>query len=150
MMPLVPFGLSRITDRSVGGDTLLKLGVYRQSGDAAYLLGIDSPRAETTLEQDLAALLEQWVQQLEGLTEGDTTFLPFSFSDQCTAWLRVSSPDGRRALVQAGWSSLEGWKIDPSVYARETLDDFDPIVNAAIECDLSDLITTIRENRDAF
>ena len=119
------------------------------TADTAYLLGIDPP-AGTTIEQDVAGLLEQWVQQLERLTEGATAFLPYSFSDQCTAWLQVTTANGRRALVQVGWSSLEGWKINPSDYARKTLDDFDPTINAAIECDLSDLIATVKENRDTL
>jgi hypothetical protein len=40
------------------------------TADTAYLLGTDPP-AGTTIEQDVAGLLEQWVQQPVGLRPRD-------------------------------------------------------------------------------
>ncbi|MFC6015197.1 hypothetical protein ACFP2T_03185 [Plantactinospora solaniradicis] len=150
MIPLVAIGLVRTTDREVHGDLLLRLGTYRHTCDSYYLAIDDSPAAGATIEEDLARLLDQWVQQLRQLTPAGVVFLPFDFSDQCTAWLRVECPDVDRAVVQAGWSSLEGYSIMPSTFTEAaTPEDFAPITNATIACRLSDLITTLEHSRDA-
>ncbi|MFD6940291.1 hypothetical protein ACFWAP_29590 [Streptomyces goshikiensis] len=61
--------------------------------------------------------MAQWATQVEGLRRvGGTAYLPYDFSDQCTAWLRVSSRDGETVEVQAGWSLIEAWGIEPSNY----------------------------------
>ncbi|GGT30295.1 hypothetical protein GCM10010176_088590 [Nonomuraea spiralis] len=72
-------------------------------------------------------------------------------SDQCTAWLRVSSPNGSETTVEAGWSSIEGWSFSPSDFAETaTVHDFESVVNASVECDLGDLIAAVAQNRDSF
>jgi hypothetical protein len=148
-MPDVAIGLQRTTDREVHRDLLLCLGTYRHTCDSYYLAIDDSATAGSTVEQNLGRLLDQWVQQLQQLTPGTATFLPFDFSDQCTAWLRVDCIDADRVVVQAGWSSLEGWSFMPSNFTTVTPpDDFQPVVNARIECRLADLITTIKHNKD--
>jgi hypothetical protein len=87
---------------------------------------------------------------LRQLTAGAVTFLPFDFSDQCTAWLRVTCPDTDQAVVEAGWSSLGGWRIVPSSFTDAPgPEDFKPIRNASIDCRLSDLITALELNRRA-
>jgi hypothetical protein len=145
----VAIGLERTTDREVHGDLVLRLGTYRHTSDSYYLAVDHSPTAGATVEENLVRLLDQWIQQLRQLTPGGTAFLPFDFSDQCTAWLRVDCSDADRAAVQAGWSAIEGWRILPSSFtdAAEP-EDFAPITNTVINCRLSDLITTLRHNRD--
>ncbi|MFE4650499.1 hypothetical protein [Streptomyces sp. NPDC056707] len=80
---------------------------------------------------------------------GGTVYLPYDFSDQCTAWLRVSSSDGQTAEVQAGWSLIEGWGIYPSDYLSpaRVVADFDPISGAQVVCSLIDLAARIDANR---
>ncbi|MDX2812179.1 hypothetical protein PV410_06370 [Streptomyces sp. PA03-5A] len=102
---------------------------------------------------NLTRLLEQWIEQVNELRDaGGTAYLPYDFSDQCTAWLRVSSTDGDTAVVQAGWSLIEAWGIETSDYRATAPDitDFKPIANAQIECSLDDLATRIAINRDSF
>jgi hypothetical protein len=143
--------LNRTTDRGVHGDLLLRLGTYRHTCDSYYIGIDDSLTAANTVENNLVRLLDQWIQQLQDLTPGTARFLPFDFSDQCTAWLRIDCADADLAVVQAGWSMLEGWRIMPSNFtAVGRPDDFEPIANARIACRLPDLIAAIRRNRDAL
>jgi hypothetical protein len=149
-MTQVAISLTRTTDRDVHQDLLLRLGTYRHVCDSYYLAIDDSPTAGGSVEDNLARLLDQWVQQLRQLTHETTAFLPFDFSDQCTAWLRVDRLDTDRVVVQAGWSSLEGWRIVPSRFTHtDGPKDFQPVTNAVIHCQLPDLISTITHNRDA-
>ncbi|MFD7644698.1 hypothetical protein ACFV4P_29090 [Kitasatospora sp. NPDC059795] len=140
----VPLHFSRTTDRDVHGDLLLKLGVWRHVCDS-YYLAIDE-----THGAGLGRLLDQWLEQLERLRVlGRPVFLPFDFSDQCTAWLRVSSAGGSRVVVEAGWSMIEGWSFYPSDIAETAsrIDDFAPIHNTDIECDLDDLVASVSHQR---
>lgn len=81
---------------------------------------------------------------------GGTAWLPFDLSDQYTGWLRVRTPDGDRAVVQAGWSGIAGWSFMPTDFigtpVPKTLTE---IENAAVECRLPDLIAAVQQNRDA-
>ncbi|MET8129945.1 hypothetical protein ABZV67_41585 [Streptomyces sp. NPDC005065] len=92
----------------------------------------------------------QWgAQILRHKNGGDTVYLPYDFSDQCTAWLRVSSTDGQTAEIQAGWSLIEAWGIEPSNYLSTAPEvaDFDPIASAHVESSLAELATRIDVNR---
>ncbi|MEU4277636.1 hypothetical protein AB0F57_22385 [Streptomyces tanashiensis] len=112
----------------------------------------ESATASRRLGANLARLLEQWKDQVDELKgTGGTAYLPYDFSDQCTAWLRVTSADGCDAEVQAGWSLVEGWRFEPSNYTvtAPEITDFDPIVNAKIECSLDDLSKYIATNSEA-
>lgn len=138
-----------VTDRGVHNDLELRLGSYRQSADSYYLAIDDSSTAGQTVEENLARLLDQWIDRLRQLIGGGVALLPYDFSDQCTAWLRVESPDGRRAVVQAGWSGIEGWTVMPTHIA-----DGEPplylqlIEGATLECRLPDLVAALERNRD--
>ncbi|SDQ80086.1 hypothetical protein [Thermostaphylospora chromogena] len=152
-MSRVPLRLERINDRDVHDDLMLRLGTYRHVCDSYYLAVDESARAGQEVSDSLVRLLDQWGEHLQRVRlAGGTVFLPFDFSDQCTAWLRVSSPDGRRATVEAGWSGIEGWSFRPSDFAETArrVHDFDPIVNASVECDLDDLIAAVAQNRDSL
>ncbi|MDP4509628.1 hypothetical protein [Nonomuraea turcica] len=147
----VPLRLERTTDRDVHGDLILRLGTYRHVCDSYYLAIDESAQAGQDVADGLVRLLDQWDEHLQRVrATGGTVFLPFDFSDQCTAWLRVSSPDGSQATVQAGWSSIEGWSFSPSDFAETAarVHDFKPVINASVECDLDDLIAAVAQNQD--
>ncbi|WP_030924151.1 hypothetical protein [Streptomyces sp. NRRL B-24720] len=149
----VPLRLERTTERDIHDDLLLRLGVYQHTCDSYYFAIDESALAGQDIADGLRRLLDQWGDHLRRLRPtGGTVFLPFDFSDQCTAWLRVSSPDGIHATIQVGWSSLEGWSFYPSDFAARaaSVDDFEPVVNASVECGLDDLITTVAGNRDSL
>ncbi|MET9473066.1 hypothetical protein [Streptomyces sp. NPDC002922] len=109
----------------------------------------DSPTVLGGLGLRLSRLLEQWSSQVASLRDGGgTVYLPYDFSDQCTAWLRVSSSDGQTAKVQAEWSLIEGWGIYPSDYlsTAPAVADFDPIAGAQVVYSLIDLAARIDAN----
>ncbi|MFD7947563.1 hypothetical protein [Streptomyces sp. NPDC059744] len=102
------------------------------------------------MASDSRALLEQWSSQVASLRDGGgTVYLPYDFSDQRTAWLRVSSSDGQTAELQAGWSLIEGCGIYPSAYlsTAPAVADFDPIAGAQAVYSLMDLAARIDANR---
>ncbi|MFB4284159.1 hypothetical protein ACBJ59_53345 [Nonomuraea sp. MTCD27] len=149
----VPLRLERTTDRDVHDDLMLRLGTYRHVCDSYYLAVDESAQTDQNITDGLVRLLDQWGAHLRRLRlTGGTVFLPFDFSDQCTAWLRVSSPDGGQAIVQAGWSSIEGWSFYPSDFAETAarVHDFKAVVNASVECDLDDLIAAVTQNRESL
>ncbi|CAM5541895.1 hypothetical protein SAVIM40S_05786 [Streptomyces avidinii] len=143
----------RVSTKGSHNDLRLRIGAYRQKCDS-YYFGLDeAPTAPGGLGARLARLLEQWGSQIAELGRvGGTVYLPFDFSDQCTAWLRVSSEDGEDAEVQAGWSPIEGWGIAPSDYLATAarVQDFDPIPGARIQCSLGDLTARIDANRSTL
>jgi hypothetical protein len=98
-------------------------------------------------------MLGKWLVQLEKLrTHGGMVMLPYNFADQCTAWLRVSSPDGVHAELQAGWSILGQFHFSPSEFAAvgNAVTDFEPICNARARATLDDLIVVVTVLRDRF
>ncbi|MFE7795024.1 hypothetical protein [Streptomyces sp. NPDC057460] len=149
----VPLCLERTTDRDVHDDLLLRLGDYRHTCDSFYFANDDSVQAGQGVVDGLGRLLDQWGEHLQRLRlSGGNVFLPFDFSDEGTAWLRVSSPDGNQATIQAGCSGIQGWSFSPSDFAETaaTVDDFDPFNDASVECELDDLITAVAQNRDSL
>jgi hypothetical protein len=131
----------------------LQIGTHRHRCDSYYLAIDESPTALRHLGASLARLLDQWIEQVDELRDaGGVAYLPYDFSDQCTAWLRVSSADGRTADIQAGWSLVEAWGIEPSNYraTAPAITDFDPIPSAQIECSLGDLSRCLVANQDAL
>ncbi|MEV0132556.1 hypothetical protein AB0H83_29350 [Dactylosporangium sp. NPDC050688] len=137
------------TDRGVHNDLELRLGRYRHTADSYYLAIDDSPTAGAAVEENLARLLAQWIDRLHGLAAGGKALLPYDFSDQCTAWLHVQSPDGRTAVVQAGWSGIEGWSFMPTnIDQGQRPRHLQPIAEARIECRLADLVAALERNRD--
>jgi hypothetical protein len=138
-----------VTDSGVHEDLELRLGSFRHIADSYYLAIDDSPTAGDTVEENLARLLDQWIERLRGLSAGAVAFLPYDFSDQCTAWLRVESADGLTATVQAGWNGIEGWSFMPTNIAEgEQPKRLDLIAGASIECGLLDLVAALERNRD--
>ncbi|WP_392891847.1 hypothetical protein [Streptomyces sp. LN699] len=146
----VALHFDRVRTRGDHKDLRLRIGSHQHRCDSYYLAIDDSATAPGGLGARLARLLEQWGAQIIGLKDaGGTAYLPYDFSDQCTAWLRVSSADGQTAQVQAGWSLIEAWGIVPSSYLATAakVEDFDPIASARIECTLTELAAHINANR---
>ncbi|MGY4392137.1 hypothetical protein [Streptomyces virginiae] len=143
----------RVSTKGSHNDLRLRIGSYRQKCDS-YYIGLDEePAARGGLGARLARLLEQWSSQIAALRKvGGVAYLPFDFSDQCTAWLRVSSEDGQAAEVQAGWSRIEGWGVAPSDYlaVAARVQDFEPIPRAHVHCSLDGLAAQIDANRSAL
>ncbi|MER8233655.1 hypothetical protein [Streptomyces sp. NPDC094049] len=152
MTTSVPLRFERLANKGDHRDLRLQLGAYSHTCDSYYLVIDESPAAPQPLGASLARLLEQWRGQVDELkgTPG-TAYLPYDFSDQCTAWLRVTSADGRNAEIHAGWSRVEAWGIEPSNYRATApeITDFDPIAGAQIECTLDDLSQCIAGNVEA-
>lgn len=139
----------RVRTRGSHDDLRLRVGPYQHGCDSYYFALDDSPTAPGGLGPRLSRLLEQWSSQVASLREeGGTVYLPYDFSDQCTAWLRVSSSDGQTVEVQAGWSLIEAWGIYPSDYlsTAPAVADFDPIPGAQVECSLIGLAARIDAN----
>ncbi|MDQ8706657.1 hypothetical protein RCO28_29905 [Streptomyces sp. LHD-70] len=153
MTASVALRFERISPEGDHRDLRLHIGAHRHTCDSYYLAIDESPTAVQHLGSGLARLLDQWMEQVDELRgTGGIAYLPYDFSDQCTAWLRVSSADGGTADVQAGWSLVEGYGFDPSNYRATApeITDFEPISNAQIACSLEDLSSCLVANRDAL
>ncbi|MEV5613573.1 hypothetical protein [Streptomyces sp. NPDC052225] len=143
----------RRSTKGAHSDLRLWIGPYRHRCDSYYFAIDESPTALRHLGASLARLLDQWMEQVDELrSSGGVAYLPYDFSDQCTAWLRVSSADGCAANVQAGWSLVEAWGIEPSNYRATApeIKDFDPIPKAQIDCSMSELMQCLVLNREAL
>ncbi len=58
-------------------------------------------------------LLQQWMIAIENLTENETVYLPFDFSDQYTGCVECTVSQGKLVL-RAGYSNREAWRSWPS------------------------------------
>ncbi|MGW6584808.1 hypothetical protein [Streptomyces globisporus] len=146
----VELHFDRVRTKGSHDDLRLRIDSYEHRCDSYYFALDDSPIVPGGLGSKLSRLLEQWILQIDSLRDGGgTAYLPYDFSDQCTAWLRVTSNDGQVAVVQAGWSPIEGWRIYPSDYLSEApaVTEFDPITGAQIKCSLIGLSARIDANR---
>lgn len=101
---------------TIHDDLVLRIGDSSWRCDSYYLAieqyeraDDDAPRVRAVLR----ALLEKWKTAIEELTNGATAYLPYDFSDQCTAWLACELVDGE-LVIRHGWSDVEGWSIMPS------------------------------------
>lgn len=92
----------------------------------SYYLALD-PQLDPDREDEvkvravLRRLLERWRDAVRALAPGDATYIPYDFSDQCTAWLRLQRQSREETLrIDRGWSSVEGWALCPSDSATRT------------------------------
>ncbi len=152
-MPDVALRFGRLPGARSYDDLKLTIGTFEYICDSSYRSIDLYPTDMDDLGGALARLLEQWITQVDALRRvGGAVHLPYDFADQCTAWLRVSSVDGHAAEVQAGWSEIPGWDVNPFDYipgARE-VSDFSPLPEARITCLLSDLAACIDAHRIAL
>jgi hypothetical protein len=91
-------------------DLSLRLADWTHCCDSYYFAieAEDAGPGPASVARVIQALLRQWKERVLQLADGDVVHLPFDFSDQCTAWLRVQR-SGEQLELQAGWSSLEGY-----------------------------------------
>lgn len=92
-------------------DIQLQLGNEAWTCDS-YYFAIDHHLQEdddsaTKVKAVLRKLLEQWLSAATDLPDAGTAFLPFDFSDQCTAWVRCQRL-GEEMILWLGWSRVEG------------------------------------------
>ncbi|MET7637474.1 hypothetical protein [Streptomyces sp. NPDC005438] len=150
-MTSVPLSLQRENEATTQDDLSLRLGNHVTRCDSSLLATSDSPHTARGVREGLADLLGQWLAQLEPLrARSGTVFLPFALYDQCSGWLRVTSFDSRTAVVEVGWSGIEGWSFQPSDFAStaRAMTDFEPSLGTALRCGLGELIATVRQNHE--
>ena len=135
------------------GDLRLQFGRFSRVGDSYYLAldpgirpGDESPeKVRLVLEQ----LLEQWIERLKLLVEGETVYLPFEFTDEYTGWLRCRM-EGTDTLIDVGWSMLPGYSVKPTEFHLHPykVTDFDPIPDAGeLRIPYAELIEAVEANR---
>lgn len=104
------------------------------------------------LRRAIRALLTEWLTAVEEAQDVDTLYLPFDFSDQCTAWIRCEFKNVNVTL-DIGWSLIEGWSFSPKNIRDivRKVSDFQAIENASpIEVERSLFLETIRNNLREF
>lgn len=98
-------------------DLVLRIGDSVWRCDSYYLALDRGLRADdedaSKVQAVLRTLLEKWRTAIEDLKDGSTAYLPYDFSDQCTAWLACELNNGE-LLIRHGWADVEGWSIMPS------------------------------------
>jgi hypothetical protein len=102
---------------SAHNDLILHFADERHVCDS-YYLALDQglfPNIESAgkVRAVLCCLLAQWLAAVDGLQDGGKIWLPYDFSDQCTGWLQCAR-EGEQVEVSQGWSTLEGWGLNPS------------------------------------
>ena len=132
-------------------DIVLRFGEQSWVCDS-YYLALDRellPEKEDAekVKVVLRRLLELWLEAIQSmLSEGDTVFLPYDFSDQYTGWLSCQL-SGSDVLVSRGWANVEGYSIYPSKVGEHisNLSGFHldgPTVRATIE----ELVAAVRSS----
>lgn len=103
----------------------------------SYFLALDSglmPEDESSqkVAAVLNSLIRQWIDLSVHATDGQTIYLPFDFSDQCTGCLRCKFSEDT-VTVTLGNSYIEGYShraSDVSSFSR-SINDFEP---APVDC----------------
>lgn len=131
-------------------DLILHVGEYTHQCDS-YYFALDSAirpddESASKVAEVLKLLLTYWIGAVEKIPEGGQAFLPYDFSDQCTAWLRVARAD-TLVRIQPGWSAIEGYSFFPSAPGNTSPRDFAPIETAPpLEISLSNCVQAIRRS----
>lgn len=78
--------------------------------------------------------------------------LPFGLFDQCTAWLRVVSSNGRTVAATAGLATVPGYSLHLSDFdsVAPSVADFAPIPRATVHTGIDDLVVAIAKTRGAL
>jgi hypothetical protein len=114
-------------------DLSLRLGGWTHRCDSYYFAieAEDVGPGTAAVVKVIQALLRHWRDRVLQLTDGAVVYLPYDFSDQCTAWLRVQRT-GTQVEVQAGWSSVEGYSFVPSDFSAVQPNDWRKIADAPV------------------
>ena len=104
-------------NRTAHDDLVLRIGDCVWRCDSYYLAldrGMLADHEDASkVRAVLRTLMEKWRTAIEDLADGATAYLPYDFSDQCTAWLACELSNGE-LLIRHGWADVEGWSIMPS------------------------------------
>ncbi|MCA9253114.1 MAG: hypothetical protein KDA54_18450 [Phycisphaerales bacterium] len=108
----------------------------------------DDEVSTAALQRAIHVLLSQWLEMVEEARVADTLYLPFDFSDQCTAWIRCQF-EKANVRLDIGWSLIEGWSFSPKNirdFVRK-VPDFTAIESARpIAMDRASLANAIKVN----
>lgn len=133
-------------------DLVLKYAGGEHRCDTYFiLLDEDSNTDEVStlaLRRAIRALLTEWLAAVEEAQDVDTLYLPFDFSDQCTAWIRCKF-DHVDVTLDIGWSLIEGWSFSPKTIRDivRKVPDFSAIESARpIAMDRATLADAIKVN----
>ena len=102
-------------------DVTLRFGDVEKLCDS-YYFALDNdllPHDESSAKvcTVIAQLLRQWQSDVATLEIGDTAYLPFDFSDEYSAWVRVERKDAERMALTIGWTdAVHGYSFDASNY----------------------------------
>ncbi len=139
-------------NNSLHDDLVLKFPGGEHRCDSYYIaLGacndLDNMSVEA-LRGAIRTLLSQWLEVVEEAQVVDTLYLPFGFSDQCTAWVRCKF-ENVNVTLDIGGSLIEGWSFSPN-YIRDIVrkvSDFQAIESASsIAMNRSALANAIKAN----
>ena len=104
-------------------DLVLIVGDFSWRCDSYYLAldeGVLAGQKDVPkVREVLRVLLGNWRTAVARLADGATAYLPYDFSDQCTAWLACQL-DAGALLIMHGWASVEGWSLTPSDCPTQT------------------------------
>ncbi len=81
---------------------------------------------ESIVRSILGLMLDEWVEAVEQLQVGQSTHLPFDFSDQCSRWIHVVRTDASHCVVRHMSDPLEAWAMSPVGFRRFLGDLRDP------------------------
>jgi hypothetical protein len=142
-------GLSIEAESDVSTELTLVLGAAR----ATCNLELDHPDyAINGGTLDAVDTVDCWLGQLAQLLagHGPVVLLPFDFSDQYTGWLRVAQLSGGAVEVQAGWSGVDQYSLEPAdlLTPQKLIHDFKPKRELRIELPLADLIADVTAARE--
>lgn len=112
------FSFRFIDNDTLHNDLVLKIGDAPFVVDSYYLalnqqLMPDQEDA-TKVRAVLRRLLTRWADGVVALSDKGCVYLPYEFSDQFTRWI-ICRRDGERVLISRGYSTLEGWRLAPSM-----------------------------------
>jgi Zn-finger nucleic acid-binding protein len=113
-------------------DLVLRIGRQAHRSDS-YYYGLDhAPGEQPDVAGSLLKLLDGWALAVQACGEGQTTYLPHAFFDQCSGWLCCTRLGDSFEVVD-GWSEVEGWAFYPSDFADKagSMNDFLPMDESA-------------------
>lgn len=81
----------------------------------------------------LIAILQQWLEVVTSLGQGQQSYLLFELDDQATGWLRITLTDDGTYRVEPVWATPEGYEFSPSRFLNMLgeVRNVEPILGAA-------------------
>jgi hypothetical protein len=141
-------------DFAFHGDLFFEIEGLRLQADTYYFeldRPVHGPTGMEAVRRSLAMLLDQWIQRVAAQADGETAYLPFDYSDQCTGVVVVHREEDVFALW-SGWSNREGWAHYPSDISEFTA-QIGPVQETRVPCvrmPRLDFIAELRRSRAAI